>query len=360
MTAEDIKESLKAVKYPGFTRDIVSFGVVKEIELDDQRCQVRLSMITENTDVVSQIVTDVEALLAKMPDLPPVDVVVERPKRDGAGQAREMASAMGRGPAPIPGVSRLLAVASGKGGVGKSTVAANLAAALAASGAKVGLLDCDIYGPSVPTMFGILPDERAGSDEEGRFLPLERHGVLLCSMGFFVSDGAPLIWRGPMLAKALGQFVGDVAWGQLDYLVLDLPPGTGDIQMTITQTLKMDAGVIVTTPQDVALADVERGIKMFRQADAPVMGVVENMSFWRCSDCGEEVRIFGDGGGLKVAARFGVPLLTSVPLQRRVREGADAGTPIVVSEPNSAAGAAFRTLADRVKSEFPVSGVGHA
>ncbi|MFT4570197.1 MAG: ATP-binding protein involved in chromosome partitioning [Hyphomicrobiaceae bacterium] len=360
MTAEELKDRLKAVKYPGFTRDIVSFGVVKEIEIHGDHCHVRLSMITENTDVVRKIVDDIEALLADIPGLPAVDVVVERPKTDKASQAREMAGAMGNGPSGVPGVGRLVAVASGKGGVGKSTVAANLAAGLAAGGARVGLLDCDIYGPSVPTMFGVRPDERAGSDEEGRFLPLERHGVRLCSMGFFVSAGAPLIWRGPMLGKALGQFIGDVAWGELDYLVLDLPPGTGDIQMTLTQKLKMDAGIIVTTPQDVALADVERGIKMFQQAGVPVLGVVENMSFWRCSDCGEESRIFGDGGGLRVASRFGVPLLASIPLERRVREGADAGTPVLIAEPTSDSAKAFAALVERVGSEIPAEQVVHA
>jgi ATP-binding protein involved in chromosome partitioning len=241
-----------------------------------------------------------------------------------------------------------VAVASGKGGVGKSTVAANLAVALARRGLRVGLLDADIYGPSVPVLFGIRRGEAGQSDAEGRFLPAERHGVKLVSMGFFVADGAPLIWRGPMLSKALNQFFKDVAWGDLDVLVLDLPPGTGDVQMTVTGGIALTGGVIVTTPQDVALADVERGVKMFQQADVPVLGVIENMSFHVCSGCGETTHIFGDGGAARVANRFGLSLLGGVPLARSVRESGDAGAPIVVSDPGGAAAAAFRALAETV------------
>lgn len=360
MTPESLKEQLKAVKYPGFSRDIVSFGLVKEVQMDGQRCQVRLTMVTENSEVVDKIVADVEAHLASIDGIGHVDVVVEKPQHSAAKQAREVAGAMGKGPNGVPGVARILAVASGKGGVGKSTVAANLAVGLVKAGYRVGLLDCDIYGPSIPTLFGIRREDRMGTDEEGRLLPITRHGVVLCSMGFFVADGAPLIWRGPMLGKALGQFLGDVVWGQLDYLVLDLPPGTGDVQMTLTQTLKIDGGVIVTTPQDVALADVERGLKMFEQAGTPVLGVVENMSFWQCPDCGQEERIFGDGGGLKLSSRFGVSLLGSVPLLRSVGTNNDSGTPILIADPESSASQALDAVARRVAKELPASEVGHA
>lgn len=348
MTENEIKEVLKGVKYPGFSRDIVSFGLVKAVHLEPGRCEVRLSILSDNQDVVRQIVAGVEAALAGRPGISRIDVIVERPQADKGGQARETAKALGRGPAEIPGVARIVAVASGKGGVGKSTVAANLAVALAQKGLRVGLLDADIYGPSAPLLFGIRRGEAGESDAEGRFLPAERHGVKVVSMGFFVADGAPLIWRGPMLSKALNQFFKDVAWGDLDVLVLDLPPGTGDVQMTVTAGFALAGGVIVTTPQDVALADVERGVKMFQQADVPVLGVIENMSFHVCQGCGEKTHLFGDGGAARVANRFGLTLLGAVPLARPVRESGDSGSPIVVSDPSSPAAAAFRALADSV------------
>ncbi len=319
MTERDIKERLKTISYPGFTRDIVSFGVIKEINLDSDRCEVRLAMITENMEVVDQIVTEVEKTLAGIEGLPPTEVIVERQPRDKAAEARQMAQAMGTGPKGVPGVARVLAVASGKGGVGKSTVAANLSVALAAAGYRVGLLDTDFYGPSVPTMFGVGPSDNKGADPEGRMIPLQRHGVKLVSMGLYAREGAPLIWRGPMLGKALAQFLGDVLWGELDYLLLDLPPGTGDVQLTLTQQTVVDGGIIVTTPQDVALADVERGMKMFEQAGTPVIGIIENMSFHICGGCGRKSYIFGEGGGAAVARRFDVPLLSAVPLRREVR-----------------------------------------
>ncbi len=354
MTEQDIRETLKTVKYPGFTRDIVSFGVVKEVALAADRLEVRLTMITDNTEVVQQIVADVEGALAALDGAPPAAVIVEKAERKPAADARQMAEALGRGPAGVPGVARLVAVASGKGGVGKSTVAANLATRLAADGYRVGLLDADIYGPSVPTMFGVGPADAQGADDEGRFVPIRRHGVGLISIGLFSPPGTPMIWRGPMLTKALGQFLNDVAWGELDYLILDLPPGTGDVQMTLTQNVRLDAGIIVTTPQDVALADVERGLKMFEQAETRVLGVVENMSFHVCSGCGHEAHIFGDGGGASVAGRFGVPLLGSIPLARPVREGGDLGSPVVVGAPETPAALALGELARRVAAELPV------
>ena len=370
MNADEIRERLKSVKYPGFSRDIVSFGLIKEIEVDAKRTQVRLYIVTQNEEVVRQVVSDVDACLRAIPGLPAPDIVVERQQQEqrphgdhthGPG-AREGAGP--RGPRKVPGVGRLLAVASGKGGVGKSTVAANLAVALAARGHRVGLLDADIYGPSIPTMFGIRPDERVESDEDGKLVPIERYGVKLVSMGFFVGEGAPLIWRGPMLTKALTQFLYDVRWGELDYLVIDLPPGTGDVQMTLTMQFALDGGVIVTTPQDVALADVERGIRMFQQAKAPVVGVVENMSLHVCPKCGRESRLFGEGGGARTAAAHEVPYLGGVPLVRGIREAGDSGCPIVASDPGGEVGKAFAEIARRVAEQLPVGSVhgeaGHA
>lgn len=370
MNAEEIKERLKSVKYPGFSRDIVSFGLIKEIELDDKRTQVRLYIVTQNEDVVRQIVSEVETCLRAIPGLPAPDIVVERQQPERGGQAGHAGHAHGpeagaaaRGRRKVPGISRLLAVASGKGGVGKSTVAANLAVALAARGHRVGLLDADIYGPSVPTMFGVRADERVESDDDGKLIPIERYGVKLVSMGFFVGEGAPLIWRGPMLTKALTQFVYDVRWGDLDYLVIDLPPGTGDVQMTLTMQFALDGGVIVTTPQDVALADVERGIRMFQQAGAPVVGIVENMSLHVCPKCGRESRLFGSGGGARTAEAHKVPYLGGIPLVRGVREASDSGCPITAADPGGEVGRAFDEIARRIAVELPAAAqheAGHA
>ena len=360
LAPDEIKERLKAVKYPGFSRDIVSFGIVKEIEADERRTQVRLELVTENQDVVRQIVADVEAVLDGIEGLAPADIVVERPQAKGQTPAGQVARDVGRGPRSVAGVARLLAVASGKGGVGKSTVAANLAVALASAGHRTGLLDADIYGPSIPTMFAIGEADRIKSNEEGKLVPIERCGVKLVSMGFFVGEGAPLIWRGPMLTKALTQFLFDVAWGGLDYLVVDLPPGTGDVQMTLTMQVALDGGVIVTTPQEVALADVERGVRMFQQAGAPVVGLIENMSYHICAGCAERHYLFGQGGGERMAKSYDIPFLGEIPLVRSVRESGDEGRPIVVRDPDSLAARAFLGIAERLALELPANEVGHA
>jgi len=364
MTPEELKERLKSVKYPGFSRDIVSFGIIKDIAIDERRTQVRLHLVTENDDVVRQIVADVENLIDSIEGLAPADIVVEQPQASaGHGHQHEpgqVAREAGQGPRPVPGVGRLIAVASGKGGVGKSTVAANLALAMHARGHRVGLLDADIYGPSIPTMFGVADSERMRSDDEGRLIPLERFGVKLVSMGFFVGEGAPLIWRGPMLTKALTQFLYDVDWGGLDYLIVDLPPGTGDVQMTLTMQVALDGGIIVTTPQDVALADVERGVKMFQQARAPVVGVIENMSFHICPECGERAELFGHGGGERMAETYEVPFLGHIPLVRVVRERGDEGRPVVATDPDGEVARAFAAIAERTSLELPVGEAGHA
>jgi ATP-binding protein involved in chromosome partitioning len=251
-----------------------------------------------------------------------------------------------RGPEPIPGVRAVLAVASGKGGVGKSTVATNLAAALTALVPRVGLLDADVYGPSVPLMLGIDDKMRAGAG--GRLVPIERHGLRVMSMGMFLTDDTPVIWRGPMLTKLITEFLRNTDWGELDVLVLDLPPGTGDIQLTLTQQLPITGGIIVTTPQDVALADVRRGIKMFQQMNAPVLGVIENMSFHRCPSCGTVSEPFGHGGARRLAQETGLPLLGEVPLARVIREAGDQGAPIVVADPANPQSRAFGEIAERV------------
>ncbi|MGH3053895.1 MAG: Mrp/NBP35 family ATP-binding protein, partial [Gaiellaceae bacterium] len=245
-------------------------------------------------------------------------------------------------------VAHVVAVASGKGGVGKSTVAVNLALALSQLGHRVGLLDADVYGPSVPLMLGLT--DRPQSTEDKRIIPLERFGVKVISLGLFIAEGTPVIWRGPMINKLLTQFLREVEWGELDYLVLDLPPGTGDAQLTITQQVALDGGVIVTTPQDVALEDVKRGVKMFQQVHAPVLGVVENMSYYLCS-CGDRAELFGHGGGAAVAKQFSIPFLGEIPLVREMREAGDNGKPLVVANPEHPQSVAFRAIAQRVIDE---------
>ena len=250
-------------------------------------------------------------------------------------------------PAPIPGIRRLIAVASGKGGVGKSTTAANLSVALARQGAAVGLMDADIYGPNVPIMMGV--NEMPGMDANGGILPLERHNVKMISLGLITEAGAPVIWRGPMLAKMVVQFLRDVAWAPLDFLIIDLPPGTGDVQLTLIQSARLDGAVIVTTPQAVALEDVRRGIRMFNTVHVPVIGIVENMSLYICGNCNTRTDIFGQGGGRKMAAEYSVPLLGEIPLDTRIRTGGDTGAPITAADPESPISRRYDEIASSIR-----------
>lgn len=256
---------------------------------------------------------------------------------------------------PLPGVANVIAVASGKGGVGKSTVAVNLALALAQEGARVGLLDADIYGPSQPRMLGLAG--RQAESRDGKFLePLEAHGISAMSIGFLIEERQPMAWRGPMVTSALNQMLGQTRWGELDYLLVDMPPGTGDIQLTLAQRVPVSGAIIVTTPQDVALADARKGLEMFRKVNVPVLGVVENMSVYICSQCGHEERIFGEHGGANLAREYEVPVLGELPLERRIREETDGGAPTVVSEPESAAARLFRDVAARAAGALAASG----
>jgi ATP-binding protein involved in chromosome partitioning len=338
-TPQEILEELKKVKYPGLSRDIVSFGMVKDIEVGSSGVTVILAPTTAREEIVEQIRDAVIATVAAMGAVGNVDVSItatEQPQR-------RMPQ---RGPVGIPDVGHIVAVASGKGGVGKSTVAVNLALALVELGKRVGLMDADVYGPSVPLMLGL--HQRPESTEDKRIIPVERFGLKVISLGLFIEPGMPVIWRGPMINKLLTQFMRDVQWGELDFLILDLPPGTGDAQLTITQQIPLAGGVIVTTPQDVALLDVKRGVTMFQQVNAPILGVIENMSFHVCTGCGERVDIFGSGGGRRVAHDFDIPLLGEIPLVQDIRELADAGTPIVAAKPEHPQSHAFLEIAQRL------------
>ncbi len=339
-------DALRTIRYPGMSRDIVSFGFVKRVGVEGGAVTVELQMSTHNPEAAEKVRDEVEGAVVGLEGVERVEarLDVTRPQRPESAAQRAVAQA----PQLIPHVRHVVAVASGKGGVGKSTVAANLAVALAKLGHSTGLLDADIYGPSVPMMFGI--DERPRI-EGNRILPFEKYGVKLMSLGFVVDADTPVIWRGPMVMKGIEQMLGDVEWGALDFLVVDLPPGTGDAQLTLTQKVPLSGAVIVTTPQDVALIDARKGLAMFRKVNVPVPGIVENMSGFVCPHCGEETDVFKRGGGERTAAKLGTAFLGRVPLDPAIVEGGDAGVPIVVAQPDGPHAAAFRRIAEAVVAE---------
>jgi ATP-binding protein involved in chromosome partitioning len=338
-TSQELLEALKQVKYPGFNRDIVSFGFIKNIVIDDSSVTVQFAPSTDNVEVIDEIRQGVIKTLAPLVQVP-IEVVVQAP----AAQPRTRAKP------GIPGVQYVIAVASGKGGVGKSTVAVNLALALVAIGRRVGVLDADVYGPSVPLMMGLT--ERPSTTEDKRLIPVSKYGLKVMSMGFLVPPGHAVVWRGPMIDKLLTEFVTNVEWGELDVVVVDLPPGTGDAQLSMVQKVPLAGGVIVTTPQDVALLDVRRGVKMFEEVKVPVLGVVENMSYHLCRGCGHRAEIFSHGGGADMAEQLGVPLLGEIPLVREIREDGDVGTPLVVAQPDHPQSRVFIEIAQQVMAQL--------
>jgi ATP-binding protein involved in chromosome partitioning len=335
---QTLRDALRRVKYPGFSRDIVSFGLVKEIRAQGSEVAVQLVLTTSEPAVARQIRDEAHAALAAVKGVGGVQVKLDI-------QAPAQAAGV-PGPAKLEGVEHVVAVASGKGGVGKSTVAANLAVALGAAGAQVGLCDCDLYGPSIALMFG--SNERPMADDEDRILPIEREGLKLMSMGFLLDDASPAVLRGPMVTRYTQQFLRQVAWAPLDFLVLDLPPGTGDIQLTIVQTIALSGAVIVTTPQEVALIDARKAAAMFQKTNVPVLGLVENMSYFLCPGDGRHYNIFGSGGGEREAARLRVPLLGKVPIEIAVRESGDVGRPLTASDPQGVVAKVFGRIADHI------------
>jgi ATP-binding protein involved in chromosome partitioning len=338
-----IWEALKGIRFPGMSRDIVSFGFVRAVALAAGRVKISLEITTREPAAAELVRSDVERAVSALPGVTAVEIDLRIPTPPSREESA--AQAIARNPSLLPEVRAVVAVASGKGGVGKSTVAANLALALARLGQRVGLLDVDIYGPSVPTMFGIH-DRPVVIDN--RIQPYERWGVKLMSIGFILDTDTPVIWRGPMVMKAIEQLMGDVDWGELDVMVLDMPPGTGDAQLTVVQKLGLAGAVIVSTPQDVALIDARKGLAMFRKMDVPVLGLVENMATFVCPSCGHETAIFRSGGGERTARELDVPFLGSIPLDAEIAEGGDAGVPIVVKQPDGPHAAAFRGVATAV------------
>jgi ATP-binding protein involved in chromosome partitioning len=342
ITEADVRGALTRVKFPGLSRDIVSFGFVRSVTVSDGNVAVEIVMTTASPTAGEVVEREARRVLSELPGVREVtlDSKVHAPQGAPAEQApRDL----------LPGVRTKIAVASGKGGVGKSTVAANLALALRQTGSTVGLLDADIYGPSQQLMMGCT-DKPMVSPEQ-KILPVDGHGVKVMSLGFLMDADTPVIWRGPMVMKALQQFIEDVDWGTLDYLIVDLPPGTGDAQLTVTQQVPLDGAIIVTTPQDVALIDARKGLAMFRKVNVPVLGVIENMSTFVCPHCGKSSEIFKHGGGRRTAEQLGVPFLGEIPIDPAIVVGGDAGTPIVVSHPESAAAAAFAAVAAEIAQQ---------
>lgn len=344
---QQVWDELRQVRFPGMSRDIVSFGFVDAVLVSGSQVVVRLQITTGKPEQAEEVARAVEKRVGSLDAAGDVEVElrVERPP----APAQE---AVARDANLIPGVKNVVAVASGKGGVGKSTVAVNLAVALAVSGHRVGLLDADIYGPSLPMMFGI--DERPRV-EGNRLLPFERYGVKLMSLGFIVESDTAVIWRGPMVMRAIEQMLGDVEWGELDYMIVDLPPGTGDAQLTISQKVPLSGAVIVTTPQDIALIDARKGLTMFDKVNVPIVGIIENMSGFVCPHCGEETDVFKRGGGERTAESLERPFLGRVPLDPLIMQGGDDGKPVVVAEPDGRHAKVFAELADSVVAAVAAS-----
>jgi ATP-binding protein involved in chromosome partitioning len=344
LTAERVMAALGRVKEPELQRDLVTLNMVRKLTIQDGVVSFELVLTTPACPLKNEIEGSARAAVMALPGVRRVEITLD---------SRVPADRRLTGKLDI-GVKNALAVASGKGGVGKSTMAANLALALSQSGARVGLLDADVYGPNIPLMMGVRDRPVA---ENGHLLPPVGHGVKLMSMGFLVDADTPVIWRGPMIHTALRQFLTDVAWGDIDYLVVDLPPGTGDASLSLAQSLSLTGAVIVTTPQDVALADVIKSVGMFAQLQVPILGVIENMSYFICGHCGQRTDIFSHGGGRLMAERTHVAFLGEVPLDPVVRAGGDSGQPVVVSEPQSPAAVAIRQIASQLAAKISVMNV---
>jgi ATP-binding protein involved in chromosome partitioning len=338
-----VLDALRTVKDPDLHKDIVSLGFIKDLKVENGKASFTIELTTPACPVKEKMEQWARDAVAKVHGIREVEVRMSSAVRKGTA---------GLGKQSIPGVKNILAVGSGKGGVGKTTVTVNLAVALAQSGSKVGLMDADIYGPNVPLMMGIAGRPHA---IDNRIQTLSNYGVRVMSMGFLTGDDTPLIWRGPMLHNVIQQFLHQVDWGELDYLLIDLPPGTGDVQLSLTQTVPLMGAVIVSTPQDVALQDARKAILMFRQVHVEVLGIVENMSYFQCPHCNERTHIFSHGGGAATSQKFGVPFLGEVPLATALREGGDTGKPIVAGEPESPGAKAFVQIAQQVAAQVSIA-----
>lgn len=343
ITEAEVKKALSNVMDPDLHVDIVTLKMVSDIKIDGKKVHFKLTLTTPACPLKEKIESDCRDALMAIPGVEEIDMVTDA-QVTGKGKISDKE--------PIPGIKHIIAVTSGKGGVGKTTVSINLAAALKHLGAKVGILDSDITGPNCPLMLGV--DGYNPKAIENRIMPAENYGIKCMSMAFFVAKDTPLIWRGPMLDKAIRQFLRDVEWGELDYLIVDMPPGTGDAQLSMVQSTDMSGGVIVTTPQEVALLDGMKGLAMFRQMNVPVLGFIENMSYFVPPGSTERFEIFGHGGGKKMAHEYGVPFLGEVPIDIKIREGGDKGQPIVACEPDSEIAKSFIEIAKQVAAQVSI------
>jgi ATP-binding protein involved in chromosome partitioning len=339
-----VLEALKIVRDPDLNRDIVSLGFIKGLTIDGGRVAFTIELTTPACPVKDQMRDQARAAVMQLPGVSAVDVQMSARVREAVGAEGSRQS--------VPGVKNVIAVGAGKGGVGKTTVAVNLAIALSKAGSKVGLMDADIYGPNVPIMLGMK--SQLTNDGE-KILPAEKYGLQVISMGFLTTDDAPIIWRGPMLHGALQQFFREVRWQDLDYLVVDLPPGTGDVSLSLSQTVPVAGAIIVTTPQAVSLADSRRAAAMYRKLNIPPLGVIENMSYFACPKCSHEADIFGHGGGEQMAADLGIPFVGRIPIYQPIREGSDTGVPLMISEPESPAARAFTAAAERTAAQVSIA-----
>ena len=338
-----VLDALKVVRDPDLNRDIVSLKFIKDLRIDAGRVSFSIELTTPACPVKDQMRDQARAAVMALPGVASVDVKM-------TAQVRATAADVGK--APVPGVKNIIAVGAGKGGVGKTTVAVNLAVALSQFGSRVAMIDGDIYGPNVPIMLGI--NTQLTTDGQ-KIIPAEQYGLQLVSMAFLTGDDAPVIWRGPMLHSAIQQFFREVRWDAIDYLVVDMPPGTGDVALSLSQTVPVSGSVVVTTPQTVSVADTRRAVRMYQKLNVPTLGLVENMSHFVCPDCGRESDIFGKGGGESLATELGLPFLGRIPLYEPIRVGSDTGVPIVVGEPNSPAARAFRSAAERLAAQLSIA-----
>ena len=339
-----VLDALKIVQDPDLHRDIVSLGFIKDLSINSGRVSFTIELTTPACPVKDQMRDQARAAVMGLSGVTDVDVRMSARVREAMAGDGTRAS--------IPGVKNIIAVGAGKGGVGKTTVAVNLALALARSGSKVGMIDGDIYGPNVPIMLGLKTQLTTDGQ---KILPAERYGLQVVSMGLMTTDDAPIIWRGPMLHGALQQFFREVRWADLDYLVIDMPPGTGDVALTLSQTVPVAGAIIVTTPQVVSLADSRRAAAMYRKLNIPTLGIVENMSHFVCRNCNHEADIFGHGGGEQMAAELKIPFLGRVPIYQPIREGGDTGVPVLISEPESTASQAFIAAAERMAAQVSIA-----
>jgi ATP-binding protein involved in chromosome partitioning len=345
LTSTAVLDALRGVRDPDLHKDIVSLGFVKNLAIDGGRVSFAIELTTPACPVKDQMRDQAHALVAALPGVAHVAIEMTAAVRT---------TAVGDGPrAPVAGVKNVIAVGAGKGGVGKTTVAVNLAVALAQMGSRVAMIDGDMYGPNVPIMLGL--DAQLVADDEGRIIPAEAYGIQVVSMGFMTHDDSAVIWRGPMLHGAVQQFFRQVAWNDVDYLIVDMPPGTGDVALSLSQSVPVSGAIVVTTPQQVALADTRRAIRMYQKLNIRTLGLIENMSHFACPSCGAETDLFGRGAGEGLAHDMSVPFLGRLPIYQPIRVGGDTGRPIVVSEPDSVAAKAFRRAAEQAAAQVSIA-----